>query len=339
MTDRPTVIDAEVEETVDTVVESSDTPATRPFRVVTHKPGLVAVLSRFGATQDVGISVDTAAAADTLWWMPQDWAVQVLRAGIDLPQLTAPTPGWLAKLPQRFLNRQVGTLRKCDIPRYYAKHPQAVEEHPRVVLSPPGENTDLLPPAVVDAVDLAAAELPPGYADLPENTLLQIDQMLPCVVEVRVWVANGEVAAHAPYRLGMVGWDSGLFLEMLFNAEGQALIQGALDAAQVIAREVDGPPGYALDLGVTVDGTVTVLRVWPAWAADPLHAEPVGVMAALIAAHDFDGVDYEWRWTPDLNLYHRGVAAPADDADPEIAADPAASLPPTDSDEEEPTDD
>lgn len=328
MTETPTVIDGEVTDTVDTVVE--DTPETRAFRVVTHKPGLVAAFSGFGATQDVGISVDAATAAQTLWWTPQDWAVQVQRAGIDLPQLTAPTPGWLAGLPDRFLNRQVGTLRKCDIPRYYAKHPQAAEEHPQVVLSTPGEATELLVPTVALASDLAAGLYPPGFDRLPEGTLLQVDQMLPCVVEVRCWVADREVTTHAPYRLGMVGWDSALFLEMLFNAEGQKLTEGALETAQVIAREVDGPPGYALDLGVTVDGIVTVLRVWPAWAAEPLHAEPVGVMTALIAAHDFDGVHTQWRWAPDLAVYDRPRTE--DTTAPDIAPQEGAEP------QEEPTD-
>lgn len=297
----PIVIDAEAEKT-------TDAPATRPFKVVTHKPAMVAALAPFGGTQDVGISVDSATADQTLWWMPTDWAVQVLNADIALPQLTAPTPGWLAALPERFRNREVGTLRKADIARYYAKHPDAAAQHPQVVLSTPGEISDLMPPQVVQASDLAQGVLPTGYDRLPESTLLQLDQMLPCVVEVRCWIARGEVTAAAPYRLGMVGWDSSLFLEMLFNNEGQGLTQGAVDTAKVIAAEVDGPPGYALDIGVTVDGIVTVLRTWPAWAAEPLHAEPTGVFAALAAAHDFDQTATAWRWNPDRNVYARPQA-------------------------------
>jgi hypothetical protein len=92
---------------------------------------------------------------------------------------------------------------------------------------------------------------------------------------------------------------------MLFNAEGQRLAEGAVDTARVIAREVEGPPGYALDLGVTVDGQVTVLRAWPAWAVEPLHADPTGVFAALAASHDFDHTNERWRWSPDLNVYAR----------------------------------
>lgn len=293
----PIVIDAEVEE--------EESPATRPFKVVTHKSSVVVPLAPFGGTQDVGISVDGDTAAQTLWWMPADWAVQVLNAGIELPQLTAPTPGWIAGLPDRFLHRQVGTLRKCDIPKYYEKHPQAAEAHPQVVLSIPGENTEMTPPQVVEAEMLAQGALPPAFSRLPDATLLQLDQMLACVVEVRCWIAHGDVTASAPYRLGMVAWDSSLFLEMLFNAEGQKLTEGAVDAAKVIAKEVDGPPGYAIDLGVTVDGIVTVLRTWPAWAVEPLHADPTGVFAALAASHDFDHVNQKWRWSPDLSVYAR----------------------------------
>lgn len=297
------ILDVEVADLPDTTAES---PNNRLFRVVTHKHGLVRLFEPFGGQHDNGISVQPESASSDLWWTTQDWAVQVLKAGIELPQLTAPTPGWLAKLPQRFLNRQVGTLRKADIPRYYVKHPDAAQEHPQLVLSVPGEQTELIPPQVVQSADLAAGLLPPGFDRLPGSTLLQLDQMLPCVVEARFWIAEGEVTAFAPYRLGLVGWDSGLFLEMSFNADGQKLVRGALDFAKVVAKEVDGPPGYALDVGVTVDGITTVLRAWPAWAAEPLHAEMIGVMTALIASHDFDGVEYEWRWTPDPAVYDRG---------------------------------
>lgn len=307
------IVDAEVEE----VTEASG----RPFKVVTHKPAVVAVLAPFGGTQDIGISVDADTAAQTLWWMPTDWAVQVLNAGIELPQLLAPTPGFVAGMPDRFLNRKVGTLRKCDVARYYEKHPGAADSHPQVVLSTPGESTELLPPQVVDSADLADGVLPSGFARMPENTLLQLDEMLACVVEVRCWVAHGEVTAFAPYRLGMVGWDSNLFMEMMFNPEGQKLTEKALEAARTVAKEVDGPPGYALDVGVTMSGTSTVLRSWPAWAAEPLHADPTGVFSALAASHDFDHVDEGWRWNPDRNVYAR----------------PQAGQPTTD--EEEPTDD
>ncbi len=295
MTENP-VIDVEVEE---------ETTQTRPFRAVTHKPAVAAALAPFGASQDVGIGVDGDTAGQTLWWMSTDWAVQVIQAGIGLPQLTAPGPGFVAAMPERFLKRRVGTLRKADIARYYAKHPQAAEEHPQLVISVPGEISELLPPQVVEAKMLTVGAVPPGYARLPDSTLLQLDEMLACVVEVRCWITRGDVTASAPYRLGMVGWDSSLFLEMLFNAEGQRLAEGAVDTARVIAREVEGPPGYALDLGVTVDGQVTVLRAWPAWAVEPLHADPTGVFAALAASHDFDHTNERWRWSPDLNVYAR----------------------------------
>ena len=300
MTDDSAVLDVETEEITDAL-------DTRPFKVVTHKPAVVAVLAPFGGTQDIGITVDSKSADRTLWWMSTDWAVQVLKAGIPLPQLTAPGAGFVAGLPQRFLNRRVGTLRKGDVVRYYEKHPDAAAEHPQIVLSIPGEITDLLSPEVVQSADLARGVFPPNFARLPETTLLQLDQMLACVVEVRCWVAHREVVAAAPYRLGMVGWDSALFQEMMFNAEGQQLAQGAVDVAKVIAAEVDGPPGYALDIGVSVDGITTVLRAWPSWAVEPLHAEPTGVFAALAAAHDFDHTG-RWRWNPDLDVYAREEA-------------------------------
>ena len=291
------VIDAEIDD---------DPPATRPFLAVTHKPGVVSALAPFGAQADFGISVDPATAEQTLWWMSQDWAVQVLNAGIALPQLTAPNPGWVAGLDRKWLNRKVGTLRKKDISGFFAKHPDYLTNHPQVVVSVPGEHTELLFPQVLPTEDLAQGRL--GLFDrIPDDSLLQLDEMLACVVEIRFWIADGQVTASAPYRIGMIGWESSLFMEMLLNVQGQELAQKAADAATGLAATVSAPPGYAIDVGVTIEGTVTVLRAWPAWAAEPLHAEPVGVFSAITAAHDFEHAAPQWRWSPNLAVYDRAV--------------------------------
>lgn len=311
------------ESATDTFVPESE---ERAFRVVTHKPGVVRFFESFGASQDIGVSVDAEKASRDLWWMSQDWAVQVLQAGIALPQLTAPTPGWVAGLDRKWLNREVGTLLKRDIPRFFAQHPQYRENHPQVVVSIPAEHTELIPDRVLSSEQLAAGEMA-GLDDLPEDLLLQIDAMMACVVEVRCWIAHGELTVACPYRLGMIGWDSNLFLEMLFNTQGQELTQTAARFAQELAASVEGPPGYAVDIGITLEGTPSVLRSWPAWAVDPLSADPVAVFAALAASHDFDQAHQDWRWTPDLRVYARPVeepsSAPAEDSPalPETAED------------------
>ena len=297
--------------TDDITPEAEAESEAQAFRVVTHKPGTVTFFAPFGATQDIGVSVDADKAAQDLWWMSQDWAVQVLQAGIELPQLTAPTPGWVAGLDQKWLNREVGTLLKRDIPRFFAQHPEYCESHPQVVISIPAEHTELVPDRLMSSEQLAAGEMD-GLDGLPDDMLLQIDSMMACVVEVRCWIANGELTVACPYRLGMIGWDSTLFLEMLFNSQGQELTQTAARFAQELAASVEGPPGYAVDIGVTLEGTPTVLRSWPAWAADPLSAEPSAVFAALAASHDFDQTHQRWRWNPDMRAYAR--LSPSEDA-------------------------
>jgi len=276
----------------------------RSFRVVSHKPGILRVFEPFGGIADMGLNVDSDTAAWDLWWMSQDWAIQVLNAGIALPQLTSPQPGFIAGLADKWRNREVGTLLKRDIPRFFAKHPEYTAAHPKVVLSTPGEHSELMTPEVCLAEDLAENHLP-NFEHLPGDTLLQLDAMLPCVVEVRCWIANGEVTAFAPYRIGMVGWDSNLFQEMTFNTEGIKLTEQAVAFARQMVTEIDGPPGYAVDIGITLTGTPTVLRAWPAWATDPLHAEPSGVFRALSASHDFDHRHDRWRWNPDPRIYNR----------------------------------
>lgn len=284
----------------------SQTLGARTFRVVSHKTSMVRFFEAYDGQSDLGVTVDSERAATDIWWMPQDWAIQVLNTGIELPQLLSPTPGWLAGLPAEWKGREVGTLLKRDIPRFFVQHPEYLEDHPQVVLSVPGEHTELIPPRVLDTGRLASGDLA-GFESLPDDVLLQLDEMLPCVVEVRCWVAEGTVTTATAYRIGMVGWDSALFLEMLFNAEGQQLQQRAVEFAQGLAQDLanQAPPGYAIDIGVTLDGICTALRAWPAWSAEPLSADPSGVFAALIAAHDFEHRHAQWRWNPDRRVYQR----------------------------------
>ena len=323
MTESPIVIDAEVEESDELTPDAPASPeTTRPFRVVTHKPGIAGVLTPFGAVQDVGINVDPDTASRTLWWMPQDWAIQVLRAGVELPQLLAPHPGYMAGLDEGWLNREVGIFRKKDIQSFFEKHPEYLEEHPQVVVSTPGETSELLPPRVASSASLALGVID-GFESLPDDSMLQLDEPKACVVEVRCWVTDKIVTAAAPYRIGSVGWESGLFLEMTFNTDGQALVGKGIEAASQIARTYPSPPGYAIDIGLTIEGEVTVLRVWPAWAAEPLHADPIGVLNSITAAHDFDRRYPQWVWSPDMNVYNRPQA---EDTPSEAPEAPPAEL-------------
>lgn len=280
------------------------TADARPFRAVTHKTGIIKILERFGAVPDPGATIDSDTAAQTLWWASQEWASQVLATGVALPQLTAPTWGWLSVLPSRFLGREVGTLLKRDVPRFFDQHPEYLDSHPWVVVSLPGEQTEFAPPLLLSVADLAQGHIK-GFDRFPGDVLLQVESPFPCVVEVRCWVAHGEVTAHVPYRLGEVGWDSSLFLEMLSNVEGRELTGIALDVARNLAGSVDGPPGYVVDLGVADDKTAVALRSWPSWAADPLSADPAGVFQSLLAAHDFGNEHPDWTWSPDLRVYER----------------------------------
>lgn len=281
----------------------------RPFNVVTHKTALARYFAHLGAEQHFGNSADPDTAPLSLWWCPQDWAAKAAKANIDFSQLLAPTPGFVARLDRKWLGRAVAHLRKGDIVSFYAKHPDQVTETPQVVVSTGGDYTELIPPTVCPSEDLAKGLLPAPYDSLADDVLLQLEQPIPCVIEVRYWVANGELTAACPYRLGMVGWESNFFLEMLFNDQGRELVSLADDVAHRFAAEVNGPPGFAFDLGVTSDGDVIFLRAWPSWGVDPLGADPTRVWTSIVAAHDFDQiVDYDvWRWDPDLRFYDRDL--------------------------------
>lgn len=284
---------------------------TRTFRVATHRTPIVALFAAQGAIHEQLQTINTDTAADELWWIPQDNAHRLLSSGVELPQLTAPDPGWIAALDESWTGRPVGTLRKGDVAKFYAKHPDRLDTDPEVVLSIPGENTELRPPELVAAADLANGEMPGHFNSLPGHCMVQLDGIAPCVVEGRFWITDGKVTAAAPYRIGTISWGSSLFLEVLTDSTAVQLLESALDTAERLASEIDGPPGYAVDIGGSMDGQTPVLRAWPAWAADPLSADPAGVYAALEASHDFNGDHDRWRWLPDPAVYDRSLLFPA----------------------------
>lgn len=302
MTD-PNIIDVEIEEDV-----APASPATpRPFLMVTHKSGMVGRFASFGAAQDLGGGVDRDTAENTVWWAPQDWLAQVLAAGVKLPQLLAPTPGFIAGLG---LQRKIVHLRKRDVPGFYAKHPDLIQDHPEVVVSTGSEHSELKPPVWTGAYRLAKGEFPPPYDSLGPDVLLQLEEPTASVVEARYWITRGEVTAADAYRIGQIGWESPLFVEIMFNEQARELLTLAdRFARDFAANHADyAPPGYAIDLGVSIDGVVSVVRAWPSWSADPLSADPTGVFRSILAAHDFD-LDFAdndpWRWNPDPEIYDR----------------------------------
>lgn len=298
----------------DFVVESGDRAETddveaksRDFLVVTHKPGVLFPFMAFGARQDIGISVDPDTAPHTLWWMGQEWASRVLAAGVGLPQLTAPGPGFIAALDEKWLHRRSGTLRLCDVQGYFSKHPEQVRNNPQVIISTTaGDFPEMLPSRLVNTDDLVEGKIPSGFDRLPPDVFVQVDEVFSCVAEVRCWVADGKIVATSVYRLGMVGWDSSLFLEMLFNAQGQELIAKAVGHASNLVSEVSGPPGYALDIGTNLEGVSTVLRAWPSWAVEPLSGNAEGVYQSLVASQVFEGQNL-WEWSPEPAYYDRSL--------------------------------
>ena len=130
--------------------------------------------------------------------------------------------------------------------------------------------------------------------------------------------------------LGAVLTTDGLLKALGPVLAGVALL-GALAWAEDRVPEVPGGDIIALGrralrlaapLGPMLARAENALRAWPAWAADPLHADPTGVFRALAASHDFDNLHSSWAWNPDRRVYER----------------PASFEPETQPESEEPTD-
>lgn len=267
---------------------------TRPFRVVTHKRWLAEQFAPMGAVQDFGFDIDPETATETIWWAPGAWVASALAAGVELPLLSCGAD-WLSNLPREYRGRAVGNYLLHDIfpgktRAMFAKLPEA--------------KLDWVP-ARVYAADSYLRRTLEGFG-LPEDTVWQLQDPVEFFCEARFWIAHRQIVARSFYRIGDAIWGSDDFEKKVSLSYAAGWAFDMRHFAEEVAANVDAPPGYVLDVGVTTEEDVLVVEANAAWSSGPYDGDPAGVFAAIEASHDFEGRYPQWRYRPHAALHKAG---------------------------------
>lgn len=275
------------------------TDINRPFRVVTHKNWLADQFKPLGAVQDFGFDIDPHTALNTIWWAPGAWVASALKAGVHLPLMSC-GPHWLDRLPLKYRGRKVNTT---TLGAAMSLDP-SLSDYTQLFIKLPEAKLDDFPARVHEynrhwATTLAQYQLPPA-------TLVQIQEFVEFHAEARFFIVHNRIVADSFYRIGDLIWGDPGFDQLADMVVAFHWLRVMADLAAEVAATIPAPPGYVLDIGVTTDGDPLVVEANAAWSSGPYDCNPAGVVEAITAAHDFEGIHPEWAWRPNPALYKAG---------------------------------
>ena len=236
---------------------------------------------------DLGLDV-LPGARRTAWWAPHEFIARLtVTPEAELPDLASPGPAWLASVPSDFLGRSVwcgpaGDLAGChlwDTGPAFAK--------------PAEIKLSALPAQLYPDPDafLTAARA----AGLYPSSWVIVSEPIDLVAEYRCFVAPRDgrpvVVAASAYLVDDVTWDA-------WEPADAPDATAAAAFAQTVVDAVEGPDGWVLDVGRTAAGRWVVIEANAAWSSSPYHADPRGVVAAILASQT-PPVPPRWRWRSD----------------------------------------
>lgn len=248
----------------------------------------------------------------TAIWCSGTWAMRLARSGISHPFHSA-GPGWLARLPERFLRRSIwaGTLDQLPAStggQIFCK----LSEHKHSAI-PAGLYSST--GAFADYVRRTLA----GDAMEPDPAGISVILSAPLAYrrEFRCFIAYGKVTASS-YYLSTVPGVRGSDVQITWDAYSADRVPDSSEAAAFARTVVDAmgndqPPGYTLDVGVDHDGNFSVIEANAAWSSNIYHARAAGVIESVLAAQDPDPAYTPWRWVPDRTFLDRTRALPTAD--------------------------
>lgn len=253
------------------------------FRVVTNRNWLAEQFAPLGAVHDRGFDIDPATAKDTYWWAPGAWVASAHKAGVQLPLLSCGAD-WLPGLSDKYRGRRVQNKILSDI--FPGKAQATFAKLPEVKL-------DAVPAQVYPADTYLRDTL--SQYNLPAETVWQLQDPVDFMAEARYWVANGEVTTGSWYRIADTIWGGEHWDEDANTVHKDGLAR-MRKLAEEVARNVDAPPGYVLDIGMAPGGKYMVVEANAAWSSGPYDGDPAGIFEAIKAAHDFEGKYPQWAW-------------------------------------------
>lgn len=258
----------------------------RPFRIVTHRNWLAKHFADYGAVQDFGFDIDPDTAESTIWWAPGAWVACAYQSGIRLP-LTLCGHRWMETLPWMYKQREIGVVKMEDI----ADHPD-IDPAERVHVKLPEAKLDSFPATVFPRRHLASSL---RQFHVPGGTLMQLSGVVNFVRECRFWIAHDRITAHSWYLVdGLTSDAEGFTPGTVYDVDRMTEVAMAL----LSDPNVDRPPGFTLDLGITDTGQILVVEANAAWSSSPYDGDPGGIVKSIVASHDSGGDYPRWHWRP-----------------------------------------
>lgn len=260
----------------------------RPFRIVTHRNWLAKHFAEFGAVQDFGFDIDPDTAEGTIWWAPGAWVACAYQSGVRLP-LTLCGHRWMETLPWDYKRRTIIVRKIEDI----TDDPGAGQSE-RVHVKLPEAKLDSFPATVFSRKYLASTL---RQLHVPDGTLMQLSDVVNFTRECRFWIAHGRITAHSWYYVDGLASD-----HPAFTPGAEREVERMAVVAERLLTEVDCPPGFTLDIGLTddlsPDAIPLVVEANAAWSSSPYDGNPRGIVESIVASHDFAGDYSRWRWRP-----------------------------------------
>ncbi|ACL42255.1 hypothetical protein Achl_4304 (plasmid) [Pseudarthrobacter chlorophenolicus A6] len=111
----------------------------------------------------------------------------------------------------------------------------------------------------------------------------------------RVFIADGELSASTRIATSTRPGKR----DDAYEGTDEDRTAAAMHFAQVV---LDGtvwhrPPGFSIDVGLTMEGSWQLISAGPSWAAAYHLANPSGVVASILSGQ---APDYNhWKWVPD----------------------------------------
>lgn len=273
----------------------------------THPPeNLAAHLASSGAlTVEAGTENHIPATMDgTALQVSTSGATRLLNAGVDL-DLLSPGPGWLATVPGHLLGRRLICTRLGKLPSVWdgpGTFYLAEQEYGTL-----GFETSYPDPAAFlrkfNAPSYRSPNLQFGLRVIASTPVKYVDRY-------RIFIANGQVTASTR----MTAKPHPRRARQFFEGTTPDQTKAAEHFGQAVADATawNQPPGFSIDIGTAPDGSWQLIKAAPAWAADPLEANPAGVVTSILAAQE--PAFGRWKWVPDelfQRIIFRSWPAPA----------------------------
>lgn len=221
-------------------------------------------------------------------------ATRLLNAGVEL-DLLSPGPGWLSTVPGHLLGRRLDCTRLGNLIKVWAGagiFRLAEQEYGQL-------GSEIQYP---DPADFIRRFQRPTYRgpNLQFGVRVIASAPVKYTDRYRLFITEGKVTASARMATKPRPGRRREFFEG--TAADQTKAAEHFGQAVADATVWNQPPGFSIDVGTTDDGSWQLIKAAPAWAADPLEANPSGVVASILAAQQ-PGFD-RWKWVPD-ELFQR----------------------------------